>query len=190
MPLLATDTTKAPTNYPGGHRHIAAGTLRMIGTTGAVRSGGVSGIPDHRRDGAAQLRLAGLVWAFAPATTPPPIVDKVSADTGRILVLADAKQRLIEAGAEPAPNTPEVFTEFVNRGHRQVARFGEADGHQPQPVTVRSFSAVVARLTRSTGPGCSGTLRSAWRGRRSRCARRPGAWSRPPGRIPAPGNSP
>jgi len=42
-------------------------------------------------------------------------VDKVSADTGRILALADAKQRLIEAGAEPAPNTPEAFTEFVNR---------------------------------------------------------------------------
>jgi tripartite-type tricarboxylate transporter receptor subunit TctC len=40
---------------------------------------------------------------------------KISADTATVLALADAKKRLIEAGAEPAPNAPDVFTKFVNQ---------------------------------------------------------------------------
>ena len=38
----------------------------------------------------------------------------MSADTHRVLNSAEARQRLAEQGAEPAPNTPEVFTAFVN----------------------------------------------------------------------------
>jgi len=41
-------------------------------------------------------------------------VAKISADVGRVLSLPEAKQRLAEQGAEPAPNAPDVFTAFVN----------------------------------------------------------------------------
>ena len=41
--------------------HIAAGTLRMIGTTGATRSALFPDYPDHRGVGLAELRLARLV---------------------------------------------------------------------------------------------------------------------------------
>jgi tripartite-type tricarboxylate transporter receptor subunit TctC len=80
-----------------------------------VRSGVFPEFPTIAETGLPNYSSLGWFGLFAPATTPRPIVDKVSADTGRILALADAKQRLIEAGAEPAPNTPDVFTEFVNR---------------------------------------------------------------------------
>ena len=56
----------------------------------------------------------GWFGLFAPAGTPREIVAKVSADVGRVLALPDAKQRLAEQGAEPAPNAPEAFTAFVN----------------------------------------------------------------------------
>jgi tripartite-type tricarboxylate transporter receptor subunit TctC len=42
-------------------------------------------------------------------------VSKISADTAKVLALDDAKKRLIEAGAEPAANAPDVFTKFVNQ---------------------------------------------------------------------------
>jgi tripartite-type tricarboxylate transporter receptor subunit TctC len=96
-------------------QHIAAGTLRMIGTTGAARSALFPEFPTIAETGLPNYSSLGWFGLFAPASTPRPIVDKVSADTGKILALPDAKQRLIEAGAEPAPNTPDVFTEFVNR---------------------------------------------------------------------------
>ena len=41
--------------------HIAAGTLRAIGTTGATRSAAVPGFPDHRGVRAAEIRFARLV---------------------------------------------------------------------------------------------------------------------------------
>jgi tripartite-type tricarboxylate transporter receptor subunit TctC len=52
---------------------------------------------------------------FAPAATPRLIVEKVSADVGKVLALPEARQRLVEVGAEPAPNTPNVFAAFVKQ---------------------------------------------------------------------------
>jgi tripartite-type tricarboxylate transporter receptor subunit TctC len=49
----------------------------------------------------------------------------VSADVGRVLALPDAKQRLAEQGAEPAPNAPEAFTALVNE---DVAKWLELAG--------------------------------------------------------------
>jgi tripartite-type tricarboxylate transporter receptor subunit TctC len=94
--------------------HIAAGTLRVIGTTGSARSALFPDFPTVAESGLAGYQSLGWFGLFAPAGTPREIVAKISADVGRILVLPDAKQRLAEQGAEPEPNTPAVFTAFVN----------------------------------------------------------------------------
>ena len=52
---------------------------------------------------------------FGSTLAPAEIVRKVSADTVKVLALADAKKRLLEVGAEPAPNAPDAFTAFVNK---------------------------------------------------------------------------
>jgi len=96
-------------------QHVAAGKLRMIGTTGAERSALFPEFPTLAQTGLAGYSSLGWFGLFAPAATPRPIVHKVSADVGTILALPDAKQRLIEVGAEPAPNAPDVFAAFVNR---------------------------------------------------------------------------
>jgi tripartite-type tricarboxylate transporter receptor subunit TctC len=94
--------------------HIAAGTLRVIGTTGPARSALFPDFPTIAETGLPGYQSLGWFGLFAPAGTPREVVAKVSADVGRILVLPDAKQKLAEQGAEPEPNTPEVFTAFVN----------------------------------------------------------------------------
>ena len=94
--------------------HIAAGTLRVIGVTSAARSALFPDFPTVAETGLAGYQSLGWFGLFAPAGTPREIVTKVSADVGRVLALAEARQRLAEQGAEPAPNTPEAFTAFVN----------------------------------------------------------------------------
>jgi tripartite-type tricarboxylate transporter receptor subunit TctC len=94
--------------------HIAAGTLRVIGTTGATRSALFPDFPTIAETGLPDYQSLGWFGLFAPAGTSREIVAKLSADVGRILALPEAKQRLAEQGAEPAPNTPEAFTAFVN----------------------------------------------------------------------------
>ena len=94
--------------------HIAAGTLRVIGTTGSARSALFPDFPTVAETGLPGYSSLGWFGLFAPASTPREIVAKVSADTKTVLSLPDAKQRLAEQGAEPAPSTPEAFTAFVN----------------------------------------------------------------------------
>lgn len=95
-------------------QHIAVGKLRMIGTTGAERSSLFPDFPTLAATGLPKYSSVGWFGLFAPAKTPAAIVSKISADVATILALDDAKKRLVEVGAEPAPNAPDVFTTFVN----------------------------------------------------------------------------
>jgi tripartite-type tricarboxylate transporter receptor subunit TctC len=94
--------------------HIAAGTLRVIGTTGAARSTLFPDFPTIAETGLRDYQSLGWFGLFAPAGTPRAVVAKISVDVGRVLILPEAKQRLAEQGAEPAPNVPDAFTAFVN----------------------------------------------------------------------------
>ena len=55
----------------------------------------------------------------APAKTPRAIIDKLNAESNRILKLPDVKRRLDELGLEVEGGTPEQFGAFVKR---EVAR--------------------------------------------------------------------
>jgi tripartite-type tricarboxylate transporter receptor subunit TctC len=100
----------APTATP----HIEAGTLRVIGTTGARRSALFPNYPTAAESGLPGYSSIGWFGLFAPARTPPEIVDKVSADVATVLSTEDAKKRMAQEGAEPEPNSPAQFTAFVN----------------------------------------------------------------------------
>jgi len=94
--------------------HVAAGTLRVIGTTGAARSALFPDFPTVAETGLADYASLGWFGMFAPAGTPREIVDKVAADVKKVLLLPQSRQKLAQEGAEPEPNSPEAFTAFVN----------------------------------------------------------------------------
>jgi tripartite-type tricarboxylate transporter receptor subunit TctC len=99
--------------------HIAAGTLRMIGTTGAVRSTLFPDFPTIAESGLPKYDSLGWFGLFAPGTTPPALAARISADVRKVLVSDDLKKRLAEQGAEAAPSTPAEFTAFVNSDVRK-----------------------------------------------------------------------
>ncbi|TMJ03304.1 MAG: tripartite tricarboxylate transporter substrate binding protein [Alphaproteobacteria bacterium] len=94
--------------------HIAAGTLRAIGTTGVARSALFPDFPTVAETGLADYQSLGWFGLFAPAALPRGIAARISADVRQVLTTPEAKQRLAEQGAEPAPTTPDEFTTFVN----------------------------------------------------------------------------
>jgi tripartite-type tricarboxylate transporter receptor subunit TctC len=94
--------------------HTAAGTLRVIGTTGSARSALFPDYPTVAETGLPGYSSLGWFGLFAPPGTSRDIVAKVSADTRTVLSLPDARQRLAEQGAEPEPSSPEAFAAFVN----------------------------------------------------------------------------
>jgi tripartite-type tricarboxylate transporter receptor subunit TctC len=99
--------------------HIAAGALRMIGTTGAARSSLFPDYPTIAESGLPGYDSLGWFGMFAPASTPPALVARISADLRKVLVSNDLKKRLAEQGAEPAPSTPDEFRTFVNSDIRK-----------------------------------------------------------------------
>jgi tripartite-type tricarboxylate transporter receptor subunit TctC len=106
-------------------QHISVGKLRMIGMTAAERSPMFPEFPTIAETGLPNYSSLGWFGLFAPAKTPAAIVRKISDDTVKVLALEDAKKRLIEVGAEPAPNAPDVFTTFVNKDIAKWLELGQ-----------------------------------------------------------------
>ena len=108
--------------------HIIAGTLRMIGTTGAARSALFPDFPTIAESGLPKYDSLGWFGLFAPGSTPKEVVERISTDVRTVLVSDDLKKRLAEQGAEPAPNTPAEFKEFVNADVRKWLGFAKKAG--------------------------------------------------------------
>jgi len=98
---------------------IAAGTLRMIGTTGASRSKLFPDFPTIAETGLPGYSSLGWFGMFAPKDTPAAVVERISADMRKVLDSEDLKKRLAEQGAEPEPTTPAQFRDFVNADIRK-----------------------------------------------------------------------
>ncbi len=94
--------------------HIAAGTLRVIGTTGAARSALFPDFPTVAETGLPNYASLGWFGMFAPAATPNDVVEKISADARKVLLLPQSREKLAQEGAEPEPSSPSDFAAFVD----------------------------------------------------------------------------
>jgi tripartite-type tricarboxylate transporter receptor subunit TctC len=113
---------------PSAMQHVVSGTLRTIGTTGATRSSLFPDIPTVAETGLPGYESVGWFGIFAPARTPRDIVEKISADMQTVLKRPDAVKKLEEQGAEPAPNSPKVFTDYINGDVRKWLALAEKTG--------------------------------------------------------------
>ena len=89
-----------------------AGNVRALAVTSLERSATAPDLPtmDETFKGFEATSWHGL---FAPAGTPKPVVDKLSAEVKRILDMPENKQKLMDIGAVPSPMTPDEFTAFI-----------------------------------------------------------------------------
>jgi tripartite-type tricarboxylate transporter receptor subunit TctC len=59
---------------------------------------------------------------FAPAKTPPQIVNQLSREVAKVLAAPDVRERITNRGSVPKPSTPEEFEAFVRA---EVAKVGK-----------------------------------------------------------------
>ena len=107
--------------------HVRAGRMKAIAITSAERaaSNPEIGTIAEAVPGFDVKSISGVV---VPAATPRDIVRKASADIGRVLAMADVKNRMAEVGMEPAPTTPEAFDAFIRREIERWAPVVRASG--------------------------------------------------------------
>jgi tripartite-type tricarboxylate transporter receptor subunit TctC len=66
---------------------------------------------------------------MAPAKTPPPVVDRIAAESAKALASADLQERWRAMGSElPSVRTPAEFTAFVERERKLYADLVKRSG--------------------------------------------------------------
>ncbi len=94
--------------------HVQAGRLRALGVAGLTRSSEAPDVPTIAET-LPGFEANSWVGLFAPTGTPAAIINKMSADTQRVLKDPDIVQRLARLGAAASGNDPEVFGAFVRK---------------------------------------------------------------------------
>lgn len=99
----------APTALP----QIRSGRVRPIGVASPKRTALLPELPTIAEAGVAGYEAYSWAAFVAPAATPREVVARLNADIVRALSQPDVKQRLLEAGAEAMPTTPEQFARLL-----------------------------------------------------------------------------
>jgi tripartite-type tricarboxylate transporter receptor subunit TctC len=112
--------------------HVKAGKLKALAVTGAKRSGMLPELPTVSESGLPGYEAVGWFGVLAPAATPKPVVEKLSADVNRVLADAEVRQRMHALGAEPSGNTPDEFARFIREDQAKWAKLMREAGIRPE----------------------------------------------------------
>jgi tripartite-type tricarboxylate transporter receptor subunit TctC len=109
-------------------QHVRARKLKAFATTGARRSDTLPDLPIVAESGLPGYEAVGWFGLLAPAATPKPVVDKLSADANRVLADSEVRTRMQALGADPSGNTPEEFARFIRDDQAKWAKLMRETG--------------------------------------------------------------
>lgn len=93
---------------------IAAGTIRPIGAGPLTRERALPNLPTLDEQGLKGFECYNWFGLFAPAKTPKPVLEKLTAAMQVAVNDPGTQKRLLDLGLEPTPNrTPEALGELV-----------------------------------------------------------------------------
>ena len=97
---------------PAAMPHVKSGKVRAIAVTTAKRSQAMPELPTIAEAGVTGYEASTWYGLLAPAKTPKPVVDRLHAETVKILA-GPARQRLEVQGFEPIGGTPAEFSAYI-----------------------------------------------------------------------------
>lgn len=100
--------------------HIQSGKVRALAVTSAKRSRVLPDTPTLQEAGVAGFDVASWQALYAPAGTPPAIVQRLNTEIANIIATPETKAKMDGLGLEYSPNTPEQFTAF---GRNEIAKW-------------------------------------------------------------------
>jgi len=102
--------------------HVKSGKLKGIVVSGDTRLAALPQVPTAAEAGLPGFDAKNWYGILAPAGTPAPIIQKMSAEISRILVLPDVKEKLMSLGMDPFYSTPEQFAAMMKADLATYAR--------------------------------------------------------------------
>jgi tripartite-type tricarboxylate transporter receptor subunit TctC len=103
--------------------HFKAGKLRPLVVTSARRDPFVPDVPNAREAGLGNFEAVNWMGLFAPAKTPPALIEKYHKVLSRIVMEPEVAEKLRGVGLQPAVSASSAeFTQFVAN---EYARWGK-----------------------------------------------------------------
>ena len=111
---------------------VREGKLVALAVSTVKRSSALPNVPTVAESGLPGFDYSLWVGLFAPAGTPPEVIDKIARDVRAASQSADVKERFAALGAEAMPMTPQEFTKFVQNEIDESAKVIKAAGIKAQ----------------------------------------------------------
>ncbi len=111
---------------------VKAGNVRALAVTTGKRIASDPQLPTLSEAGLPGYETSTWGGLLAPAGTPTAVVAKLNTEVNRILALPDVRQKLLDAGIEPAAGSPEQFTQFIEKEMAKWAKVAKDAGIQPE----------------------------------------------------------
>ena len=92
---------------------ITAGKVKGLAISTAQRSELAPNIPTIAESGMPGFELTAWNAVFAPARTPPEVVNRLHTEIAKALAQPEMRERLLRLGFEPGKGTPESLAAFV-----------------------------------------------------------------------------
>ena len=94
-------------------QHVQSGKLRALAVTSAKRSSILPDVPTLAESGVSGSVIYEWNALFAPAGTPEPVVQKLSAALQKAIDAPDVKARIAQLGGESQRTTPDTAQQYV-----------------------------------------------------------------------------
>jgi tripartite-type tricarboxylate transporter receptor subunit TctC len=102
--------------------NIQAGKLRAIAVGSPTRMAAIPDVPTIAEGGLPGLDIVQYYGLAAPAGTPKSVVDRLNAELRKIVTSDDMKKRLLDAGGDAMPSTPEEYAKNIQTEEGKWAR--------------------------------------------------------------------
>ena len=93
--------------------HVRGGRLMAVGVTSPQRLPMIPDVPTIAEAALPGFEYQGWFGVIAPARVPRSLINKLSAEIGRIIALPEIQERISRDGSTPKSSTPEAFDNLI-----------------------------------------------------------------------------
>ena len=100
-------------SLPSSMPFVKSGAIRPLAVTTSRRSLALPDVPTLAESGYPAFSISTWYGVWAPAATPPAIVQRLSSEIAAVVRLPEVRAQFEKLGAEPVGNTPAEFSAFA-----------------------------------------------------------------------------
>ena len=113
---------------PPAMPHIRSGKLRALAVTTTKRSSAAPEVPTMEEAGVPRFDISNWFGYFVPAATPRSVIDSLSGEINRALMLQEVREKLAGAGADPLGTSPGELASFMRAVSKKFAELIKLSG--------------------------------------------------------------